>query len=104
MTYLKVYDKYIKDYEIRGNELNCSCPFHTDYKTLSFYANLETSQYHCFGCGAKGNAITFIAEIEGIKKKEAWQKLQDLIYISYTLDDYASEKKLNIEFFLSSLN
>lgn len=95
MNFEKVFSKYIDDYKIKGNELNCLCPFHEE-DTPSFNANLETSQYHCFGCGAKGNAITFIAEIEGINTKEAWKKLQD--YIIYTLEDYASEKKLPIEF------
>lgn len=97
MDYEKVFTKYVTDYEIKENELNCLCPFHEE-DTPSFYANLETGLYHCFGCGAKGNAITFISKIEGINNKEAWQKLQDLMYVIYTLEDYASEKNLPIEY------
>lgn len=97
MDFEKVFSKYIDDYEIRGNELNCLCPFHEE-DTPSFNANLETSKYHCFGCGAKGNATTFIAKMEGISTKEAWEKLKDLMYIKYTLDDYASEKDLPLDF------
>lgn len=93
MDYKKIYNKYMEDYDIKGNELICSCPFHDD-RTPSFNANLETGLFNCFGCGAKGNAITFISKIEGISTKEAWKYLQDLMYITYTLDDYASEKKL----------
>lgn len=98
MDFEKIYSKYIKDYEIRGNELNCSCPFHKDYKTLSFYANLETGVYHCFGCGAKGNATTFIAELEKIDTKEANKIVNEMLYVEYTLEDYANEKNLKTEF------
>jgi DNA primase len=39
------------------------CPFHTE-KSASFSVNQEKGFYYCFGCGAKGDAITFVREIE----------------------------------------
>lgn len=39
------------------------CPFHQE-KTPSFSVNQELGLYRCFGCGAKGDAITFVREIE----------------------------------------
>jgi len=39
------------------------CPFHTE-KSPSFSVNQEDGFYYCFGCGAKGDAITFVREIE----------------------------------------
>lgn len=75
IDYEKIYSFYIEDYKIRRNELICICPFH-DESTPSFNANLETGQYKCFGCGAKGNAITFVAEIEHIDRKGAWKKIE----------------------------
>ena len=39
------------------------CPFHTE-KSPSFSVNAEEGLYYCFGCGAKGDAITFVREIE----------------------------------------
>ena len=39
------------------------CPFHAE-KTPSFSVNAELGLYYCFGCGAKGDVITFVREIE----------------------------------------
>jgi DNA primase len=39
------------------------CPFHAE-KSGSFSVNQEQGFYYCFGCGAKGDVITFVREIE----------------------------------------
>ncbi|MEZ5134535.1 MAG: CHC2 zinc finger domain-containing protein [Acidimicrobiales bacterium] len=39
------------------------CPFHGE-KSPSFSVNAEEGLYYCFGCQAKGDAITFVREIE----------------------------------------
>lgn len=39
------------------------CPFHQE-KTASFSVNQELGLYRCFGCGAKGDVITFVREVE----------------------------------------
>jgi len=41
-----------------GRSFKGLCPFHTE-KSPSFMVNPERQTYHCFGCGAGGNAITF---------------------------------------------
>ncbi|WP_373483934.1 DNA primase [Acetobacterium sp.] len=46
-----------------GNSFKGKCPFHNE-KTASFTVSREKQLYHCFGCGAGGNAITFIMEME----------------------------------------
>ena len=76
MDYEEIYSEYLDDYEIRRDELICLCPFHEE-NTASFYVNLDTGVYHCFGCDAKGNAITFIAEMEDISTTEAWKQLHN---------------------------
>lgn len=76
MDYEEIFSEYIDDYKIRRNELICCCPFHEETRP-SFNANMETGLYKCFCCGAKGNATTFIAEMEGISTKEAWERLQN---------------------------
>ena len=70
-----VIGKYVK-LKKSGANYFCLCPFHEE-DTPSFYANLNTGVYHCFGCDTKGNATTFVAEMEGISTKEAWKKLQN---------------------------
>ncbi len=41
------------------------CPFHSE-KTPSFSVNAEEGLYYCFGCGASGDAITFVRQTEGL--------------------------------------
>lgn len=91
--YEEIVSKYIDDYKIRRDELICLCPFH-DEDTPSFNFNIETGLFKCFGCGESGNAVTFVAKMEGISTKEAWKKL----HLKYTVNDYAREKKLPVDF------
>jgi DNA primase len=46
-----------------GRRFQGLCPFHAE-KTPSFSVNAEEGLYYCFGCGAKGDAITFVRETE----------------------------------------
>lgn len=41
------------------------CPFH-DERTPSFSVDAELGLYYCFGCHAKGDAITFVRELQGL--------------------------------------
>ena len=41
------------------------CPFHNE-KTPSFFVFGNTETYHCFGCGAGGDVITFIMSAENL--------------------------------------
>lgn len=52
------------------------CPFHNE-KTPSFSVNREKQIYHCFGCGAGGNAYTFIMEYDSVSFREAISALAD---------------------------
>lgn len=57
-----------------GREFHALCPFHKE-KSPSFTINDEKGFFHCFGCGAHGDAIGFIKDYEGISYKEAIEKL-----------------------------
>lgn len=46
------------------------CPFHGE-KTPSFNVNPARNIFHCFGCGAGGNAFSFIMKMEGLSFPEA---------------------------------
>ena len=50
------------------------CPFHAE-KTPSFSVNAEMGVYHCFGCKASGDAITFLREVEHADFVEVVERL-----------------------------
>ncbi|HSW05666.1 DNA primase [Aquabacterium sp.] len=50
------------------------CPFHGE-KTPSFIVSPSRQTYHCFGCGAHGDAIRFITEQTGIGFMDAVRDL-----------------------------
>ena len=53
-----------------GNSWKGLCPFHGE-KTPSFHVQPDKGFYYCFGCGAKGDAITFVRETEKLEFPEA---------------------------------
>ncbi len=48
-----------------GSQHMGRCPFHNE-KTPSFSVSAEKQLYHCFGCGAGGNLITFVMDMENL--------------------------------------
>ena len=50
------------------------CPFHGE-KTPSFRVDLGKDTFHCFGCGAEGDAIDFAMKMDGVSRQEAIAKL-----------------------------
>ena len=57
-----------------GNEWRGCCPFHEE-KTPSFYVNDSKAFYHCFGCGAHGDAIGWMIEQRGLSFIDAVKEL-----------------------------
>ncbi|NRF29251.1 DNA primase [Vibrio coralliilyticus] len=58
----------------KGKNYGACCPFHNE-KTPSFSVSQEKQFYHCFGCGAHGNAIDFMMEYERLEFPEAIEEL-----------------------------
>src|SRR3982751_5705150 len=58
----------------RGHNHVGLCPFHNE-KTPSFSVNEQKGFYHCFGCGAHGDIITFVMETEGLSFPETVEQL-----------------------------
>lgn len=58
----------------RGREYVGLCPFHSE-KTPSFYVVENKGFFHCFGCGAHGDAINFVTRADNLSYAEAVEKL-----------------------------
>lgn len=58
----------------RGRNYFGLCPFHGE-QTPSFSVSIDKQIFHCFGCGAGGNAITFLMDIDNISFQDAVARL-----------------------------
>jgi DNA primase len=72
-----------------GRRFSGLCPFHEE-KTPSFSVNAEEGIYYCFGCGASGDAITFLRATEHLDFVEAVRRLADRAGITITEDEAVS--------------
>lgn len=59
-----------------GQNFTCRCPFHNE-KSPSFNVSRDKQFYHCFGCGAHGNAISFLIEYDRLTFVEAVRSLAE---------------------------
>lgn len=59
-----------------GSRYTGRCPFHEE-RTPSFSVNPQDKLYYCFGCGAGGDAITFVRETEQLDFGQAIEWLAD---------------------------
>lgn len=69
-------ESYVRLKKAGANLVAC-CPFHNE-KTPSFTVSPSKQFYHCFGCGAHGNAISFVMEYQGLGYVDAVRDLADL--------------------------
>ncbi len=60
-----------------GRDYQACCPFHHE-KSPSFTVSQSKQFYHCFGCGAHGNAISFLMEYDKLEFPEAIEELAAL--------------------------
>jgi DNA primase len=70
-----VIERYVPLKKGGANFLAC-CPFHSE-KTPSFTVSPGKQFYHCFGCGAHGNAISFLMEYQGLGYVDAVRDLAE---------------------------
>ncbi|WP_371186515.1 DNA primase [Thalassotalea maritima] len=57
-----------------GKNYSACCPFHSE-KSPSFTVSRDKQFYHCFGCGAHGNAISFVMEYDRLEFVDAIEEL-----------------------------
>ncbi|GGA20539.1 DNA primase [Paenibacillus physcomitrellae] len=66
----------------QGKYMKGLCPFHSE-KTPSFTVTPDRQIFHCYGCGAGGNAIKFRMEIEGLTFPEAVKTMAEEAHIPF---------------------
>ncbi len=75
------------------------CPFHSE-KTASFSVNAEEGFYYCFGCQAKGDAISFVRAVEHLDFVDAVHRLADRSGITVREDAHAGRDSQRRKAFL----
>ena len=87
-----------------GKNYAACCPFHSE-KSPSFTVSADKQFYHCFGCGAHGNAISFMMAFEQLEFVEAIEELAKMhhlevpreggqkVYQQGSADDYSQMEK-----------
>ncbi|MGI8577631.1 MAG: DNA primase [Nocardioidaceae bacterium] len=77
-----------------GGSMKGLCPFH-DEKSPSFHVTPARGFYHCFGCQAGGDVITFVQEIEGVGFTEAVERLAGRygVELHYVEDGHSAPRR-----------
>jgi len=75
-----------------GREWKGCCPFH-DEKTPSFYVNDQKQFYHCFGCGAHGDVISWMTLQRGLSFIDAIKELANEAGMEVPAPDPAAAKR-----------
>jgi DNA primase len=86
----EVVGQYVK-LERRGKNLTGLCPFHADTKP-SFTVSPDRGIFHCFGCGAGGNIISFVMQYNRLSFPEAVAELARRYGISLSIKDLGPEE------------
>src|SRR5438552_946954 len=66
------------------------CPFHEE-RTPSFSVNAADKLYYCFGCGAKGDLITFVRETEQLDFAGSVEWLADRFNVQLEYEESSPE-------------
>ncbi len=86
-----VISGYVK-LQKKGSNYFGLCPFHNE-KSPSFSVSPQKQMYYCFGCGAGGNAITFVMEYESLPFPEALKLLADRAGVNLPEVEYTKEER-----------
>lgn len=85
MSHVNIVDviSHYTKVERKGRSIKALCPFHGE-KTPSLSIDEDRGLYHCFGCGASGNTITFVAEKENLDRLDAAKLIAERFGIDVT--------------------
>lgn len=76
----------------KGSNYVGLCPFHNE-KSGSFNVSGQKQLYHCFGCGAGGNVITFLMKYDNLTFQEAVKQLADRAGVKLPDEDNSEAAK-----------
>ena len=76
--------------QVGRNWMAC-CPFHDD-KHPSMKIN---QNYYCFACGAKGDAVNYVAVLFGLSQFEAAKKINDDFSLGISIENTGIRRKQN---------
>lgn len=85
------------DLKRSGNSYMCRCPFHSE-KSPSCHISPDKGLFHCFGCGAGGDVVTFIRLIENLDYMDAVRFLAQRAGMAMPedKDDGSSKKRMRL--------
>ena len=76
--------------KVRRNGMAC-CPFHKDkHPSMKIDRN-----YYCFACGAKGDAVNYVAVLFGLSQFEAAKKINDDFSLGISIENTGIRRKQN---------
>ena len=75
-----------------GKNYQALCPFHNE-KTPSFTVFAQSRRFQCFGCGEKGDAITFLMKKENLSYPAAVKQLAERVGVIIPTEEMDTEQK-----------
>ena len=90
VTARQVAEKY--GLKVRQNGMAC-CPFHNDkHPSMKIDRN-----YYCFACGAKGDAVNYVAVLFGLSQLEAAKKINDDFSLNLSIGTSGANRNRKLE-------
>ena len=84
-------ERVLLAYGIRVERGKAICPFHADKRpSMKVYAD----GYYCFSCGNGGDAIKFVARMEGLQNHEAAARVAEIGGLSLAESDYRGRERV----------
>ena len=88
---IDIIGEYV-DLKRAGSSYKGLCPFHNE-KTPSFTVDKKKQLFHCFGCGAGGDVVSFIMQKEGLSYPESLEFLANRAGINLVYQNNPQENK-----------
>ncbi|CAH9053152.1 DNA primase [Pseudoalteromonas holothuriae] len=79
-----------------GKDYQACCPFHNE-KSPSFTVSRDKQFYHCFGCGANGNAISFMMDYDKLEFVDAIEELAALLNLEVPREQGSNKPERTVE-------